>query len=352
MENMVISKEGFDSLLARLINDYQVIAPVKQEEQVLLRNVSDPADIYLEFKGVPLSSPKRFLFPEKEILFTYETTDSKEEVVIYDKYEELKNVSHILIGIRPCDIKALLILDKVLMGEYHDPYYAVRRRNAVIIGLTCNEPAETCFCTFTDSGPDAEEGFDLLLTDLDDVFFVKIGSKRGERLIKLNLDLFRRPSEEDYKERYKVLKNVREKINQQKLPNLLNLYEPMVKLFNNEIWDKYGKSCVACGKCNFICPTCRCFNIYDDPNLDAKSGKRVRAWDSCHFLSFTQVAGGVIFRKERPSRVKQRIYHKYCYSIDEIGLISCVGCGRCIDVCSANIDIREALAEVAGIWHL
>jgi len=346
---VVITKDGFTELVGRLLEDYQVIAPVERNGQVLFSLVSNPHEVCMEYKGTTLLPPKRFFFPEKEILFTYEMLDG--DVKIYDKYEEVKGIRRVIVGMRPCDIQSLNVLDKVFIGEYHDPYYAARREGTVIIGLTCNEPDDYCFCVFTGSGPTVSEGYDLLLTDLGEAYLVEIGSERGERIVKLNLDLFRKATDADVQERDRILKRAESKMREQKLPDLTKMYEPLVELFYADLWREYGRRCVACGKCNFTCPTCRCFNVYDDPNLDLKSGKRVRVWDSCHFLSFTRVASGEIFRKERHSRVKQRIYHKYCYSIDEIGMISCVGCGRCVKVCSAGIDIREVAVEVMKAWR-
>ena len=218
-----------------------------------------------------------------------------------------------------------------------------------MIGLTCNEPMDYCFCAYTGSGPGIRDGFDLLMTDLGDRYLVEVGSGRGLELVKLNLDLFRSASGKDVEERERILAKVEDRIREQGLPDLTKIYEELVKAFDSRIWDEYGRLCLACGKCNFTCPTCSCFDIYDDPNLDFRSGKRVRVWDSCHFLSFTRVASGEVFRKDRPSRVKQRVYHKYCYSVDDIGVISCVGCGRCVEVCSAGIDIREVTRRVVGL---
>ena len=346
-EFFTISKDDFNELVERLAENYQVIAPVKRNGQLVFDFVADPAEVVTSYRGTTLTSPKRFFFPEKEVLFTYRF-DGK-EVTLYDHLNEVRKVRRVLVGVRPCDIRGLEVLDKVLIGEYKDPYYAARREGTLILGLTCNEPEEYCFCIFTGSGPRAERGFDLLLTELDDRYLVEVGSEKGLRLVNLNLDLFKRAGGEDVGERDRILSRVEAEMKKQNLPDLTRAYSAFVKGFGADLWVEYARRCLACGKCNYTCPTCRCFDVYDDPNLELGGGRRVRVWDSCHFLSFTRVAGGKVFRKERVSRFKQRIYHKYCYAIDEIGEIQCVGCGRCIRVCPARIDIREAARRVVGL---
>ena len=343
----IISKDDIVELIDRFIVAYQVIAPSVIDDRVMYKYVSDASEVDLEYRGHTLLPPKKFFFPEKEVLFTYEISD-KGTVSIYDKCEELKGLQRVFIGIKPCDISSLKILDKVLISEFHDPYYAMRRNNTLLIGITCSEPLDYCFCYYTGSGPSTDDGYDLLLTDLGEEYLVRIGSNRGLMLIKYNIDLFKEANEEKIALAKKLIEEAELKMREQGLPSFENIYEVMIKNFNSKIWEEYGRACLACGKCNFTCPTCTCFDIFDEVNLDLKSGRRVRVWDSCHFLSFTQVASGEIFRKSRPSRVKQRIYHKYCYSLDEIGVISCVGCGRCIEVCTARIDLRDIIRRLYG----
>jgi Fe-S oxidoreductase len=122
----------------------------------------------------------------------------------------------------------------------------------------------------------------------------------------------------------------------------------MKEKFEDELWKEYAEKCVLCGACNFVCPTCHCFTIKDDTNLRGTEGKRIRRWDSCHFKNFALIAGGLNFRGERNSRVKNRLYDKLCYSPQKYGVYSCVGCGRCIRSCPAKIDIREIAKKIRG----
>ena len=71
------------------------------------------------------------------------------------------------------------------------------------------------------------------------------------------------------------------------------------------------------------------------------------------FSLFTLHASGHNPRPGRKERVRQRFMHKLSYFPDRYdGVVSCVGCGRCVIYCPVNIDIREIsrlMAEVGGI---
>ena len=341
-----LDKKNFELLIKDLLKTHVIYGPVKKEDgRVHYRKISDFNELFLSYEGHALLPLKKFFLPEKEILFEYEILDNK-DVAIRDKLEDLEKVQRILIGARPCDIRGIEILDRVFISEFKDPYYETRRRNTLIIGLTCNKVAEYCFCYFTGSGPDIDTGYDLLLTDLGEKYVVQIGSERGFELVNQYSELFEDASEDDIVARNEIIEKLVADLKEKDLFPLDNIYEKMVRNFNSEIWEMYGHRCLSCGKCNYVCPTCYCFDIHDELDLDARTGRRVRVWDACHFLSFTKVASGEIFRRERSSRLKQRIYHKLVYSVDQIGIISCVGCGRCIEVCTADIDIRELLQKI------
>ncbi|MEM1985763.1 MAG: 4Fe-4S dicluster domain-containing protein [Nitrososphaeria archaeon] len=340
-----IDKGNVNTFLNRIMKYYQLIGPVKTDKGVSFEYVSDDREIELDYVGHTILPPKKFFFPPIEEMFVYEY-DETGNMRIHDFLEEVSKGNRVIFGVKPCDVSSLLILDKVFTGEYNDPYYTTRRNNTLVIGMTCNRPMEYCFCAYVNSGPSIKKGFDLLLSDLGDTYLVEVGGEKGWKLTKFNLDIFNEAGKEDVEERDRILLNVEEEIRRKILPNFATVDRILIERFSDEIWEDYGRKCLACGKCNFTCPTCRCFTISDEPNPDLKSGKRVRTWDSCHFLSFTKVASGEVFRRDRPSRFKQRIYHKFVYSINEIGSISCVGCGRCIEVCPAKINIFDVVKEV------
>lgn len=338
--------EKFRQLVNTLLEEYVVIGPVRKQDTTSFEIIENVDELNLDYEGHTKIPPKKFFLPPREILFTYRINEKN--VVIEDNLEVLRNEKRILIGIHSCDIHSLLIMDKIFIGEFQDPYYRARRENTIIIGLVCDKPADYCFCYFTKSGPDITDGYDLLLTNVGNGYLVEIGSKNGLEIVHKHREYFTQAEKSLLEEKKKKIREITDKLKSRDLPFFDTVYSDMVHNFDHEIWNELGSKCLACGKCNYACPTCYCFDIIDEAEPDLSSGKRIRIWDSCHFLSFTRVASGEVFRAERSSRVKQRIYHKLVYSVNHIDLISCVGCGRCIDVCSARIDIRDVVSKIKG----
>lgn len=338
----VLPSQNISPFVRRLMDEYHIYGPTERRGKVEFDEVLSPNDLRLEYSTTYLP-PKKLFLPIRETLFTYEITDEGVRIV-HDYLRDLEEgKGWILLGIHACDLHGLLYLDKVFTSKFQDPYYITRRKNTTIVCVTCRQPMDWCFCTSTGTGPTIDHDFDLLMTNIGGDYFVEFGSRRGKALVEPNADLFREATRADHGRRKEEIEEASRKVPRR--VSLDGIYQKLVKVFDSDLWDEYGRRGVACGKCNFVCPTCYCFDVLDEMDLDGRRGERVKVWDSCHFLSFARVAGGN-FRESRTSRIKQRIYHKFCYTIDEYGLISCVACGRCIWVCPPRFDLVEIINEV------
>ncbi len=192
-----------------------------------------------------------------------------------------------------------------------------------------------------------EGGFDLFLTDLGDRYFVEVGSDAGVQdapgrgAVRPG-----RPEDHKAKQAYDKVKagNFPKKLpyDTRYLPDLLDAS------YDSLLWEAISRRCFSCGTCTNVCPTCFCFDVQDKLDLDAASGIRQRRWDSCQLQVFAEVAGGENFREHRASRTRHRMFRKGKYILERTGRIGCVGCGRCIRHCVANISILEAFQQIAG----
>jgi formate hydrogenlyase subunit 6/NADH:ubiquinone oxidoreductase subunit I len=118
--------------------------------------------------------------------------------------------------------------------------------------------------------------------------------------------------------------------------------------FDNVFWARLADRCLSCRLCAYVCPTCRCFDVRDNES-PGKEIKRLRAWDSCMAENYRRIAGGHNPRPAKADRLRNRFYCKFCYYPQDYGPVACVGCGRCIDKCPANVDIVEVLEGVATL---
>ncbi|MEW6261754.1 MAG: 4Fe-4S dicluster domain-containing protein [Thermodesulfobacteriota bacterium] len=347
----ILMKQDLRSFLEDLHQDFVLIGPTRKgagptrtggitsHNYLSFAQVTDLDDLVLDYQTT-MASPKRVFLPDREVLFNFKRTDG--EVALEDSRPRPE--PRAVIGVHPCDLAALKKLDLVFDENYRDPYYWEARDNTVVIGWTCREPASTCFCHAVVAGPDAEDGYDLLFTDLGERYFIKVGSRAGEKLAAT--EYFKDAGANEVRRRHEALASVQEELGQGVTTE--GLRERMIASYGGEIWNQLSAKCAACGACNMVCPTCHCFAVVDKANVDETEGKRMRVWDSCHFESFAKMAGGVDFRKEKMSRFEHRLFDKFVFSQDRYGTTFCVGCGRCVKFCQNAIDLRQLLNHLRG----
>jgi ferredoxin len=338
----ILQKKSFPKWVEKL-DAYEIYSPVKKDNTWSYEIINTPGDIELDYPNA-VQAPKKIINPQREVFLEFGRSDD-DTLEVTEVLPEEKSV--VIFGVRPCDAKALTLTDLVFSGDIKDKYYGKRRKQTAIIGLACNTPpSPNCFCTSVDGSPHSEDGFDILLTDLGDRYFVKSLTNMGNDLINLGKGLFVAPKANEKKELAKIHADAEKKLKRQ--VNDVEKIPPKLKeMFESAFWDEESMSCLRCGICTYLCPTCHCFDISDEVTSVAPfKGYRIRTWDNCQFPDFTMHSSGHNPRPDKASRLRQRIMHKYQYFVERYDHYQCTGCGRCVSKCPVGIDIIEVLNKV------
>jgi ferredoxin len=250
-----------------------------------------------------------------------------------------------LIGVRSCELHAIGIQDRVFLGgSYVERDYAARRTDNFVVAVNCFEPGGTCFCVSMGTGPKAEAGYDLALTEILDGehrFLVEVGTERGAEV--LGELPHRKASENDVGAASAAVAGAAEKMGRQVEAG--DLRDLLARNLEHPRWEDVAERCLTCGNCTMVCPTCFCTSVEDTTDLAGESAEHVRLWDSCYSVDHAYIHGGSV-RPTGQSRYRQWLTHKFGTWHDQFGSSGCVGCGRCITWCPVGIDVTEELAAI------
>jgi len=251
------------------------------------------------------------------------------------------------LGVRPCELAAIAVQDRVFQGgRFTEPHYAGRRNRVFIVAVHCTQAGPNCFCASMGTGPRACAGFDLALTELIDgsrhVFIVEAGTRAGAELLE---ELHATPAPPEL--RQQAEESVRRASLQTRQMDTTGIRDLLYENFDHPEWDNVAGRCLSCANCTMVCPTCFCTTVDDASEVTGECAGRWRRWDSCFTQSFSYIHGGSV-RTSAKSRFRQWMTHKLASWIDQFGTSGCVGCGRCITWCPVGIDITEEIRAIRG----
>lgn len=334
------SIDKLDSLFAAIAKDASLYLPVDGKD--------GKAHFEKWENGVKMSnalntvrSAKDFFFPQTENLVSFKMEGKNIEI----KPERSPDEDFVVFGVRACDARSFTVLDRVFLEDPVDSFYKARREHGIIVSLACTRPSETCFCPTFGINAEDPEG-DVAAWKADDAFYFEAKTEKGKKLLSslssLLVDCDEKAVDEQKAKTREILK---------KLP-LRNLTtdsfggDKMNKLFGDEKWKRLSESCLGCGTCTFVCPTCQCFDIKD---FNTGHGvHRFRCWDSCMYSEFTKMSAGQP-RLTQLERFRQRFMHKLVYyPANNDGLFGCVGCGRCLRSCPISMNIVKVMKTLGG----
>lgn len=341
-----MEKARLPDFVNRLTQILTVYGPVAQQSEFKFDKIKDGTQLALDYDTTILP-PKKYFFPPKQNTLTFTRSpqlEIKDPLTQTLEGHQWNGKTFLVFGVHSCDLAAIQFHDAILTQIFPDPYRARRRREGIIIGLNCLAPCKDSFCHSAGTW-NSQAGADIMITEFGAYYAFEVKTEVGQNLIEHGKEFFTSANDQIMKE-LRILLSNREAQYPDIIENFEKLPEHLDASYECEIWTRLGKRCFGCGSCTMVCPTCFCFDVHDEVDLNLTNGARVRTWDSCQLVDFALVAGGHNFRPTIASRVRFRIFHKFRIEPDQINQIGCVGCGRCTRTCPADIDMIELLTDL------
>jgi formate hydrogenlyase subunit 6/NADH:ubiquinone oxidoreductase subunit I len=360
----LIEREHLQQMLDALVaRQYQLVGPIVSQGAIVYDSFTSIADLPVGWTdeqdggayrlkkrtdgavfgyAVGPHSWKKFLFPPMLRLWQAQRRDDGFQILT----ETDSPPRYALIGVRSCELHAIAIQDKVFIeGKYVDPVYKARREGCFIVAINCGQAGGTCFCVSMNTGPKAEFGFDLALTEVLEngkhYFVVEVGTEIGAEVLR---DVeHRRALLEQRTAAAQVVARTAESMG--RAMDTSDIKGLLYRNYEHPQWEAVASRCLACTNCTLVCPTCFCSTVEDVTDLTGEHAERRRRWDSCFTMDFSYLHGGPV-RPTIKTRYRQWMTHKLATWIDQFGTSGCVGCGRCITWCPVAIDITEEVRAI------
>jgi len=335
-----ISVNQLDDWVDSLVKQQKVVGVTAKDDRFVFAPLIQAKDLRLDY-DITIIPPKSYLQPPKEPILTFKSGVGYESIVDSEPF--------VLFGVHPYDLVAILQMDDIFSRDHYDVHYMTRRANTTIVAVDVQKVSRDIFAGYMGTSH-VENGYDVLLTRIGDDYIVDAKTDKGEALIE-GISQVPDASESWIEQRTLVWEHNKQRLRKHELKAEPSKWPQLLEdAYEHPVWEERSKNCFSCGSCNLVCPTCYCFDVRDELNWDIETGQRSRFWDGCMLTNFATVAGNLNFRKSVVDRYLHRYYRKGKYVPSKInGQIACVGCGRCITACVANIanpvEVFNRLAE-------
>lgn len=340
MKTRVLRKADLAVFVHHLAGQAQLVGPRAKDGSHVFDTINDPSDLTLEYP-TSILPPGRQLFPDGEVLLRYRRNEVEATQGV------IESSPLILLGVHPCDVHGINVLDEIFSDAPEDANYLARRAQTRIVAVECQRPCGPFSLCYEKGTSRVEWGHDALLVDIGDRYFIFMRTRAGEEML-LDLPCLEPPSAANREALERARETQASSFKNRLVGRVSRLPSALREAYDDLLWEAIGRRCLSCETCTMVCPTCFCFDVRDEVSLDLTNGHRCRLWDSCQNPSFAIVAGGENFRAKPAQRQRHRIFKKEVYQYEKYGRSGCVGCGRCSTQCVASIRLNEIYNQVLG----
>ncbi len=321
--------ETMKTFISFLMNQAELIAAHKKgESSYVFRAAENVDEVILDYPRT-IQPLKKFFLPPRETLLNFNLEENDFDV------PDMETKKRIFFGVHSYELQAIHILDYNFKRGNPESNYLKKREESLFIGISYT-PDEYHFGKSVGLEIEKTEGMCLYIEPMEAGYYMFVVDDNGLKLltefssetVALKTETIK-PQPKEFQKKIKYHYN--------RLPQVFD------KVYDSSVWKKVSEKCVGCGTCNLLCPTCYCFDVRDEIELDTINGKRERFWDGCMLNTFAEAAGGENFRDKLHNRTRHRLFRKFKYITEHSGELSCVGCGRCTSFCPANISIIDII---------
>ncbi len=352
-----LSKTDVPLLTKSLLDEYAVYGPIlkesfKDKNFFNFAKLEEPDELRLDYH-YSYQTPIKVFFPNNEVLTTFKVSDISKTKEVVEKEKK------VLFGVKTCDLYALSVMDNAFTKSPGDKHYLARRDDTIIIGLYCQSPCrDNAFChdkgtnqIFDPHSPSGHHLYDLMFWDAGDKYVVQAATPQGEKFVKKNKSFGKFTGYFD-----QFVEDFQETQNKTFVKQIVKdftmlkdeVHDAIIPTWESDMWNEFSEKCVSCGSCNYVCPTCNCFDTCETVELNLEDGQRCRKWDSCMNNDFAVVAGGENFREQQGTRLRHRVFKKEIYQLKQNGVSGCIGCGRCNCTCIADISLIDIFNKICS----
>ena len=307
--NSQINIHQRNQLIDFIISDYQTFAPTNKNGKVVFEKILNASDYY--------PTTTQTIIPFKKILWPSERN-----------FENPPAAKIAFLGLANCDIWALWRF----YDQFKDTDLLVPKENLLVIGRNCKAD-KNCFCDLVGASDPAP--CDLIFQNNNDESAVFSFSKAGTNLLK-NCGMM----ESKKKIKLAVIDKSEDSFDAPKLSEIIENFDHY-----KDFWQGISNNCFGCGACTAVCPLCFCTKQDFSQNIDGNA-KQCLQWDTCFGKRFSEIQNHYDLRPENVNRLYNWYHHKFVRSWHDNKYFLCTGCGRCIEACPSNLNIKNILKSI------